>query len=126
MDFSEPEEATQLKDELSTFIEDEIEPLEEEHARFLGPDAERHIFDDSFEQVPEYLELKETIRKRAAEAGFWGMNMPEEVGGRGSTRLPTRSSPSFSRTVPGSAHVRRSGRRRRPDADPAGLRRTTA
>jgi len=34
MDFSEPEEATQLKDELSTFIEDEIEPLEEEHARF--------------------------------------------------------------------------------------------
>lgn len=83
MDFSEPEEATRLKSELEAFFEEEIEPLEKEHAKFLGPDAERHIFDDDFRQVPEYLELKETIRKRSAEAGFWGMNMPEEVGGRG-------------------------------------------
>lgn len=83
MDFSEPEEATRLKSELEAFFEEEIEPLEQEHAKFLGPDAERHIFDNDFRQVPEYLELKETIRKRSAEAGFWGMNMPDEVGGRG-------------------------------------------
>ena len=105
MDFSEPEEATQLKDELSTFIEDEIEPLEEEHARFLGPDAERHIFDDSFEQVPEYLELKETIRKRAAEAGFWGMNMPEEVGGRGIDTLTDAIIAEFLENRPPGLHT---------------------
>jgi alkylation response protein AidB-like acyl-CoA dehydrogenase len=87
MDFSEPEQAKQIKSELSEFIEDEIEPLEEEHEKFLGPDAERHIFDDNFEQVPEYLDLKETIRKRAAEAGLWGMSMPESVGGRGISTL---------------------------------------
>ncbi len=83
MDFTEPERATRLKSELSSFFEQEIEPLEEEHSEFLGPDAERHIFDNDFKQVPEYLELKEEIRKRAADAGFWGMNMPESVGGRG-------------------------------------------
>jgi alkylation response protein AidB-like acyl-CoA dehydrogenase len=83
MDFSEPESATRIVEELSEFIETEIRPLEAEHERFLGPDAERHIFDENFEQVSEYLDLKETIRKRSAEAGFWGMNMPESVGGRG-------------------------------------------
>ena len=83
MDFSEPEQATQLKSELDSFFDEQIVPLEEENEQFLGPDAERHIFDDDFRQVPEYLELKEEIRQRSAEAGFWGMSMPEEVGGRG-------------------------------------------
>ncbi|WP_226482708.1 acyl-CoA dehydrogenase family protein [Natrinema amylolyticum] len=83
MDFSEPADASRLKSELDEFIETEIRPLEDDHERFLGPDAERHIFDDEFRQVPEYLDLKATIRERAAEAGFWGMNMPESVGGRG-------------------------------------------
>jgi acyl-CoA dehydrogenase len=83
MEFDEPAAANELKEELFAFIKREIEPLEEDHDQFLGPDAERHIFDENFEQVPEYLNLKETIRRRAAEAGFWGMNMPESVGGRG-------------------------------------------
>jgi len=83
MDFSEPEEATRIKEELETFIEEDVRPLEAEHERFLGPDAERHIFDDEFRQVEEYRELKATIRKRSAEVGFWGMPMPEAVGGRG-------------------------------------------
>ncbi|WP_049889492.1 acyl-CoA dehydrogenase family protein [Natronolimnohabitans innermongolicus] len=87
MDFSEPDEATRLKSALAEFIETEIRPLEDEHERFFDPDSEREIFDDGFRQVPEYLELKATIRKRAAEAGFWGLNMPESVGGRGVSAL---------------------------------------
>lgn len=83
MDFTEPGAASQLKDELADFIDREIRPLEAENERFLGPDAERHIFDENHKQVPAYLELKETIRKRSAAAGFWGMTMPESVGGRG-------------------------------------------
>lgn len=83
MDFSEPDRAVQLKDELSDFLMKETRPLEEEYMEYFGPDAEQNIFDGEFHQVSEYLNLKETIRKRSAEAGFWGMSMPEEVGGRG-------------------------------------------
>ncbi|WP_247420371.1 acyl-CoA dehydrogenase family protein [Halomarina salina] len=105
MDFEEPAAATDLKDELSAFIEREIEPLEEDHERFLGPDAERHIFDENFEQVPEYLDLKETIRKRAAEADFWGMSMPESVGGRGVDTLTSAIVSEFLENRPPGFHT---------------------
>lgn len=105
MDFSEPERATQLKAELRGFIEEEIEPLEEAHERFLGPDAERHIFDDDFRQVPEYLELKKTIRTKAADAGFWGMTMPEEVGGRGVDTLTDAIVAEFLANRPSGLHT---------------------
>lgn len=87
MNFEEPDEATKLKSDLKTFFSEEIDPLEDEHEEFLGPDSERHIFNDDFRQVQEYIDLKETIRKRSAEAGYWGMSMPEEVGGRGISTL---------------------------------------
>jgi alkylation response protein AidB-like acyl-CoA dehydrogenase len=105
MDFSEPERATRLKSELEEFIEAEVRPLEEEHERFLGPDAERHIFDDDFRQVPEYLDLKETIRKKAAEAGFWGMTMPEAVGGRGVDTLTDAIVAEFLANRPAGLHT---------------------
>jgi alkylation response protein AidB-like acyl-CoA dehydrogenase len=105
MDFSEPEVATELKAELSTFIEEEIEPLEAEHEEFLGPDSERHIFDDDFRQVPEFRELKETIRKRAAEAGYWGMPMPESVGGRGISTLTDAIVAEFLENRPPGLHT---------------------
>jgi hypothetical protein len=37
MCFDEPTTASELTDELSTFIKREIEPLEEDHNQFLGP-----------------------------------------------------------------------------------------
>lgn len=83
MDFSEPEEARQIKKALDGFIEREVDPLEDEHPEFLDEDYERHIVDERNRQVDEYLDVKREIRQKSAEAGFWGMDMPEEVGGGG-------------------------------------------
>ncbi|RRJ30137.1 acyl-CoA dehydrogenase family protein [Halocatena pleomorpha] len=83
MDFSEPSEAVQIKSALDDFIEQEVAPLEQEHDRFLSKDYERHIVDETHRQVEEYREIQETIRKQSVEAGFYGMGMPEEVGGGG-------------------------------------------
>lgn len=83
MDFSEPSEAVQIKNALDDFIDREVAPLEEEYDQYLGEDYERHIVDENHRQVEEYREIQETIRKKAVEAGFYGMEMPEEVGGGG-------------------------------------------
>jgi len=83
MDFSEPSEAVQIKKSIDEFIEQEVAPLEREYDQFLGEDYEKHIVDDDHRQVPEYREVMETIRQQSVEAGFWGMSMPEEVGGGG-------------------------------------------
>jgi alkylation response protein AidB-like acyl-CoA dehydrogenase len=88
MDFSEPAEAVQIKKALDDFIDQEVAPLENEHPEFLGEDYERHIVDEDHYQVPEYREIRETIRKKSVEAGFYGMGMPEEVGGGGVDILP--------------------------------------
>ncbi len=81
MDFEEPSEVTQITRALEDFLAQEVEPLEQEHPEFLGEDYERHVVDEDNRQVDAYREIRETIRKKSAEAGFYGMSMPEEVGG---------------------------------------------
>jgi len=88
MDFSEPSEVTQIKRALGDFIEAEVEPLESEYDHFLDEDYEKHIVDDEHRHVPEYREVQQTIRQKSAEAGFYAMDMPEEVGGAGMDLLP--------------------------------------
>ena len=83
MDFEVPSEAKQINRAIDDFIDAEVAPLEEQHPEFLGEDYQRHIVDDDHRQVPEYREAVETIRKKSVEAGFYGMSMPEEVGGGG-------------------------------------------
>ncbi len=83
MDFSEPSEAIQIRKAIDEFIEREVAPLEREHDRFLGEDYERHIVDDDHRQVPEYRDVVAEIRQKSAEAGFYGMSMPVDVGGGG-------------------------------------------
>jgi alkylation response protein AidB-like acyl-CoA dehydrogenase len=65
-----PDELTELRGSLRQFIEREIAPIEQAHAERI--------------QEGDYTPLKEErrkIRKRSAELGFWGLHMPEEVGG---------------------------------------------
>jgi len=83
MDFEVPSEAKQINRAIDDFIDREVAPLEEQHPEFLGEDYQRHIVDEDHRQVPEYREVVETIRKKSVEAGFYGMTMPEEVGGGG-------------------------------------------
>ncbi|ADD06965.1 acyl-CoA dehydrogenase [Natrialba magadii ATCC 43099] len=90
MDFSEPSEAVQITKALEDFIEQEVAPLEQEYEQFLGQDYEKHIVDENHRQVPAYREVVETIRKKSVEAGFYGMTMPEEVGG-GDVDILTRA-----------------------------------
>ncbi|PCR92139.1 acyl-CoA dehydrogenase family protein [Natrinema ejinorense] len=90
MDFSEPSEAVQISKALDDFIEQEVAPLENEYDQFLGADYEKHIVDDEHRQVPEYRNIVEKIRKKSVEAGFYGMTMPEEVGG-GDVDILTRA-----------------------------------
>ncbi|HEX9823327.1 MAG TPA: acyl-CoA dehydrogenase family protein [Actinomycetota bacterium] len=65
-----PDELIELKKTLREFIDREIVPVEDSHRqRILEGD---------------YAPLKDErskIRKRSAELGFWGLHMPEEVGG---------------------------------------------
>ncbi|WP_254522136.1 acyl-CoA dehydrogenase family protein [Natrinema caseinilyticum] len=90
MDFSEPSEAVQIKKALDEFIDQEVAPLENEYDQFLGADYEKNIVDDNHRQVPEYRNIVEQIRKKSVEAGFYGMTMPEEVGG-GDVDILTRA-----------------------------------
>jgi len=73
MDFDFPEETRQLCDAVRKFVEREIGPLDEE---IRERDA-----------IP--IELINEARRRGVAAGFYGMFMPEEVGGGGLELLTT-------------------------------------
>ena len=90
MDFSEPSEAVQIKQALDDFVDQEVKPLENEYNQFLDEDYQKHIVDENHRQVPEYRDIVEQIRKKSVEAGFYGMTMPEEVGG-GDVDILTRA-----------------------------------
>lgn len=70
------EELLDLRAALRQFIEREVAPLEEAHRARI--------------QEGDYAPLKDErrkVRKRSAELGFWGIHMPEEVGGGGLSYL---------------------------------------
>jgi alkylation response protein AidB-like acyl-CoA dehydrogenase len=65
-----PEELTDLRSSLRRFVDREIAPVEDSFAREI--------------QEGRYEPLKDErtkIRRRSAELGFWGLHMPEDVGG---------------------------------------------
>jgi len=87
MDFSVSQEVELINSQIDEFIEQEVEPLESEYDQFLGEDRERYLVDDEGRRVEEYLELRDEIREKSVEAGFYTMNMPERVGGGGLSAL---------------------------------------
>jgi len=87
MDFTVSQEVELINSQIDEFIAQEVEPLEEEYDQFLGEDRERHIVDDDHRRVDEYLAVREQIREKSAEAGFYTMSMPERVGGGGLSAL---------------------------------------
>lgn len=91
MGFGETEEVRQIRRMVDEFIEQEIEPLEDEYDRFLGEDAEFNVMEGDgrdYRMCEEYLDVWREIRERSAEAGIWTMHMPEDVGGGGLDVLP--------------------------------------
>ena len=78
----EPDQEVRLtKKSLNTFIEREVTPLEEKHEELFVPDYRRLQEDGRLK--PEALEVIDQVRQKSGEAGYYGMHMPESVGGSG-------------------------------------------
>ena len=73
MDFAIPAEYLELTKNLVDFVERELRPLEDSEL-----DRER-------DDVP--LELRDRVRKRSAELGFYAADFPEDLGGSGLPQL---------------------------------------
>ncbi len=76
-----PEEIVSIGESLLRFIEQEVAPLEKANSALLG--SERTIFDENGRYTPEVEALKRQVRMKSAEAGFYTMFGPEEIGGGG-------------------------------------------
>ena len=73
MDFAIPSEYAELQNDLVSFIDRELRPLEESEL-----DKER-------DDVP--VELRDRVRRRSAELGFYAADFPEDLGGSGLPQL---------------------------------------
>jgi acyl-CoA dehydrogenase len=77
--FGTDEETRMILDSLGEFVEREVDPVEDELGETWTNPRLRHEADGRF--VPEVVEAIETVREKSADAGFYAMNMPEDVGG---------------------------------------------
>ena len=73
MNFEVPSEYAELQRNLTEFVDRELRPLEEEH---LDPERD---------DVP--IELRDRVRRRSAELGFYAADFPEDLGGSGLPQL---------------------------------------
>jgi alkylation response protein AidB-like acyl-CoA dehydrogenase len=73
VDFAVPPEYADLQRNLTDFVARELEPLEAEH---LDPEKD---------DVP--AELRDRVRRRSAELGFYAADFPEDLGGSGLPQL---------------------------------------
>jgi alkylation response protein AidB-like acyl-CoA dehydrogenase len=73
MDFAIPPEYAELTRDLTAFVDRELRPLE---ASELDPERD---------EVP--LELRDRVRRRSAELGFYAADFPEDLGGSGLPQL---------------------------------------
>jgi acyl-CoA dehydrogenase len=89
MEFGPSEETHELLNDLDAFIEEEIDPLEEEYKQFFDKRREyaRTDWDADGAPAEEWEELLAEMRRRADEAGFYRYALPERMGGQGGTNL---------------------------------------
>lgn len=79
MDFNSSQEVRLMLRSLEEFQKAEVDPLVDDHRDLLVPDYNRLRPDGSLK--PEVIDLVETVRRRSGEVGFYGVTMPESVGG---------------------------------------------
>jgi alkylation response protein AidB-like acyl-CoA dehydrogenase len=73
LDFSIPAEYAELQKNLTGFVDRELRPLEEAQ---LDPEED---------DIP--VELRDRVRRRSAELGFYAADFPEDLGGSGLPQL---------------------------------------
>ncbi|MNM86432.1 (R)-benzylsuccinyl-CoA dehydrogenase [compost metagenome] len=81
MDFTLPSEFEAFGDALIRFIEQEVVPLEKEHAALLH--NERNVYTEDGRFAPAVSELRKQVRMKSAEAGFYTALGDESLGGGG-------------------------------------------
>lgn len=81
MDFSIDSDTVAMAEAVLRFVEREVLPLQQRHQDLLG--SERTLFDASGRYVPEVLALRQQVRKRSAELGFYTLFGDEKLGGGG-------------------------------------------
>ena len=79
--FEHDEQTRMIIDNLAQFIDQEVEPIQDELGDTYQNPRLRH--EPNGRLVPEVVEAIEEVRRRSAEAGFYAMNLPEDVGGGG-------------------------------------------
>ncbi|MCY4731974.1 acyl-CoA/acyl-ACP dehydrogenase [Natronomonas gomsonensis] len=79
--FETDEETSLILSSLEDFIEQEVEPIESELGETWSNPRKRH--EDDGRLVPDVQEAVQEVRKKSADAGFYAMNLPEDVGGEG-------------------------------------------
>lgn len=83
LNFEPSTEINIIKKELDNFIDQEVKPLEQKYDQYLGEDGMYNRADENGKMTPEFQEIRNTIRKKSAEAGYLSMSMPEDLGGGG-------------------------------------------
>ncbi|WP_152223728.1 acyl-CoA dehydrogenase family protein [Pseudomonas sp. SCB32] len=81
MDFTLPDEWVAIGDALIRFIQQEVEPLEKQHADLLH--NERKLYMENGRYAPQVMELRAQVRRLSAEAGFYTVLGDESLGGVG-------------------------------------------
>ncbi|MGW9331728.1 acyl-CoA dehydrogenase family protein [Bosea sp. NPDC055594] len=76
-----PEDIVQIGESLIRFVEQEIVPIETANKAIFA--SERTMFDETGRFTPAVEALKRDVRMKSAEAGFYTMFGPEEIGGGG-------------------------------------------
>ena len=79
--FETDEETTLIPSSLEEFLEREVQPIEDDLGDTWSNPRKRH--EDDGRLVPAVREAIQQIREKSAEAGFYAMNLPQEVGGEG-------------------------------------------
>jgi len=81
MDFTIEPDTVAIAEAVLRFVEREVLPLRQRHHDLLG--SERSLFDASGRYVPAVLALRQQVRKRSAELGFYTLFGDEKLGGGG-------------------------------------------
>lgn len=78
-DFGIPTDVSDIIEALLSFIDRYVLPLEEEHKELLENERYRYLENGRFD--PRVLELRQQVRMKSSEAGFYTLFGPEELGG---------------------------------------------
>lgn len=76
-----PDDIVQIGESLLRFVDQDVAPIEAANRARLASD--RTVYDETGRFAPAVLALRREVRAKSAEAGFYTMFGPEELGGGG-------------------------------------------